>query len=69
MDIIKRLLSSRKFVVALSGALAVVLNEVFGSPISEAQILSVLGTFALVIFGVAWEDSAEKGKISKEETQ
>lgn len=60
MDNLKRLFQSRKALIALTGIIAAVVNELTGRPVDQEIILSALGLIGLVIFGIAWEDAAEK---------
>lgn len=60
LDNVKRLFASRKAIVALSGIIAAVANELFGRPVNQEIVLTSLGLVGLVVFGIAWEDSAEK---------
>lgn len=60
LNAIGNLFKSRKFVLGLAGALSVIANEIFGRPISETEIVAVLGVLATIIWGIAKEDAAEK---------
>lgn len=60
MDTIKTLLRSRKFVLALAGALTVILNQVFKWELSQEQVYQILGLLVTVIVGIAYEDGQAK---------
>lgn len=48
---LKTLLGSKKFIVALAGVLFVLLNELAGLDISEAAVLQILGIVTAYILG------------------
>jgi len=56
---LKRLFSSRKFLIALSGVVAAVVLQL-GFDVNESVIYTILGTGVALITGIAVEDSAEK---------
>jgi hypothetical protein len=67
MEIIKKLLRSRKFTVGLSAVVAAVLNDVFGRPVSEEVVLSALGLIGVLIVGQGIADhGVEKAKVENE---
>lgn len=55
----KKLLSSRKFVVSLSGILFVMANDVLGIGVSEDVVLGVVGLLAAYVIG---QGAADFGK-------
>ncbi len=56
---LKVLLSSKKFLVSLSGVLFVLLNQISGLNIPEATVIQVVGLLAAYVVG---QGIADKGK-------
>lgn len=57
---LKRLFSSRKFLLGIATAASAVLMD-RGFNVNENVILGILGVAAAVILGIAHEDAASKG--------
>ena len=67
MEIIKKLLGSKKFVTGLAAIIAAVLNDLLGRPVSEEVVLSSLGMVAALVVGQGIADHGkEKEKVANE---